>query len=88
LGFLLAGFIPESFRDFGTGGNIRYKEKDVAENNERRSAFEARIEELITQCKDIPVGEVLQLLHKTDSNQDIDVEQKLKELSEKYHDKG
>ena len=60
----------------------------VAVNNERRSAFEARIEELITQCKDIPVGEVLRLLRKADSYQDIDVEQKLKELSEKYHDKG
>ena len=58
------------------------------ENNEQPNPFEQRIEELIEQCKDIPVGEVLQLLRKADRNQGIDVEQKLKELFDKYHVKG
>jgi len=52
-----------------------------------RSPFEKRVQELIAQCKGIPPGEVMQLLLKADSNQDIDVEKKLKALFEKYNDK-
>ena len=83
MGFLLTGFISENIRDFG----IHYKGKDVVEDNELRSPFEKRIQELIAQCKGIPLGEVMQLLLKADSNQDIDVEKKLKALFEKYNDK-
>ena len=84
---MLTGFIPEKIRDFGIGGERHYKEKDVVEDNELRSPFEKRVQELIAQCKGIPPGEVMQLLLKADSNQDIDVEKKLKALFEKYNDK-
>ena len=83
MGFLLTGFISENIRDFG----IHYKEKDVVEDNELRSPFEKRVQELIAQCKGIPPGEVMQLLLKADSNQDIDLEKELHELFKKYNDK-
>jgi len=66
---------------------LDYKEKDMAEDIKPRTLFEQRIEELIAQCKGIPLGEVMQLLLTADSNQDIDVEKKLKALFEKYNDK-
>jgi len=59
----------------------------VAEDNEPRNPFEKRIQELIAQCTGIPPGEVMQLLLKANSNQDIDFEKELQELFEKYNDK-
>jgi hypothetical protein len=59
----------------------------VVEDTGQRIPFEKRIQELIAQCTGIQPGEVMQLLLKADSNQDIDVEKKLHELFEKYNDK-
>jgi len=87
LSFFITGFIPEFLREFGTGGNLHGKEKDMAEDTKPRSPIERRIEELITQCKGIPPGEMMQLLLTADRNQDIDLEKELQALREKYNDK-
>jgi hypothetical protein len=86
--FFITGFIPEFPREFGTGGNMHGKEKDRAEDTKPRSPMERRIEELITQCKGVPPGEVMQLLLAADSSKDFDLEKKLQELFEKYNEKN
>jgi hypothetical protein len=45
LGFFITGFISEFPREFGTGGNLHGKEKDMAEDTKPRSPMERRIEE-------------------------------------------
>ena len=54
--------------------------------NEKKSsaAIEKRIQELIDQCRGIPPNEIMQLLMRGEQNSELDVEQELEKLLEKY----
>jgi hypothetical protein len=54
--------------------------------NEKKisAAIEKRIQELIDQGRGIPPGEIMQLLMRGEQNSELDVEQELEKLFEKY----
>ena len=46
--------------------------------------MEKRIQQLLDQCRGIPPAEVMQLLMRGEHNAELDVEQELEKLFEKY----
>jgi hypothetical protein len=57
----------------------------MAVNKKKSSTpMEKRIQQLLDQCRGIPPAEVMQLLMRGEHNAELDVEQELEKLFEKY----